>query len=565
MQNPAHKPHLATADDTGLLGALPIAAAIIGKCDSGCLTVLANNGHFKETVETSTCDALDWNEADCLKQGPIAALLTDFFAGRAGADELDFRDGDGVAARYFRLKLAPLPNHDGKSPRCLLSLVDRTVEAQAERALRAEMLRDSLTGLPNRLAFTEQIEEAGEDVARDCEHAVLVVDMLRFSRINESMGSLAGDELLITFARRLMSALRGGDVLARTGGNEFGVLVTLRRGVADALAAAERINKVMAAPFKLSELEIKVECAIGLALMQGGQEAEELFRNAQFAVKQAKQVGKPQVYEPKEASLARRRFSIETELRRALDKDQLKLFYQPLIDLSSGEVAGFEALARWTHPDRGEISPTEFIPVAEESGLILQLGRWAMHKAAQTVADWDAHAGEALPLYVGINLSAIQVARDDIAAVVESALKASGLTGDRLSLELTESSIVQDPARATRVFNALKALDATVAMDDFGTGYSSLAYLQRLPIDVLKIDRSFVSGMMVDPDSVAIVRAVLSLAEALGMSTTAEGIETVELATTLAALGCASGQGFYFAKPLEAEAALDYWKSRKRA
>ena len=187
-----------------------------------------------------------------------------------------------------------------------------------------------------------------------------------------------------------------------------------------------------------------------------------------------------------------------------------------------------------------------------------------MHKAADTLAGWDRAAGAPLPLYVGVNLSAIQVARDDIASVVSSALKASGLSGDRLTLELTESAIVQDPVRATRVFDALKSLEATVAMDDFGTGYSSLAYLQRLPIDVLKIDRSFVTGMMVDPDSVAIVRAVLSLADALGMSTTAEGIETVELATTLATLGCASGQGFYFAKPLEAEAALDYWKSRSR-
>ena len=563
-QSQGTKPHFATADDTALLGALPIAAAVVGKCDNGCLMVLAHNQRFSETVAESTCAALDWNRAECLKDGPIATLLQAFFAEEDCPGELDFRDGEGVSARYFRLKLAPLPKGERGMPRCLLSLVDRTVEAQAERTLRAEMLRDSLTGLPNRLAFTEQIEKAGDKGARNCEQAVLIVDMLRFSRINESMGSLAGDELLITFARRLMSALRGGDVLARTGGNEFGVLVSLRRGVADALAAAERISQVMAAPFKISDLEIRVECAIGLALKHADQDAEELFRNAQFAVKQAKQAGKPQVYEPKEASLARRRFSIETELRRALDKDQLKLFYQPLIDLKSGEVAGFEALARWKHPDRGDISPSEFIPVAEESGLILQLGQWAMHKAADTLAHWDGEAGGKLPLYVGVNLSAIQVARDDIAALVASALKASGLSGDRLTLELTESSIVQDPARATRVFDALKALDATVAMDDFGTGYSSLAYLQRLPIDVLKIDRSFVSGMMVDPDSVAIVRAVLSLAEALGMSTTAEGIETVELATTLAALGCASGQGFYFAKPLEAEAALEYWKSRKR-
>jgi diguanylate cyclase (GGDEF)-like protein len=561
--NPGAKPHIATADDTGLLDALPIAAAIVELTKNGALKVGAHNSRFFETIQQSTCRAEDWNKAQCLRSGPIADLIRRFFDGTDVAGELDLKDGDGVSARYLRVKLAPLPKSDAKLPRCLLSLVDRTVEVQAERTLRAEMLRDSLTGLPNRLAFTEAVEQAGERVARDLEHAVLVVDMLRFSRINESMGSLAGDELLITFARRLILALRGGDVLARTGGNEFGVLVSLRRGIEDALKAAERIQQVMAAPFKISDLEIRVECAIGVALMHAGQDPEELFRNAQFAVKQAKLAGKPQVYEPKQATEARRRFSIETELRRALDKDQLKLFYQPLINLKSGEVAGFEALARWTHEDRGEISPTEFIPVAEESGLILQLGRWAMDKAAQTLAQWDRETGERLPLYVGVNLSAIQVARDNIADVVESALKSSGLSGDRLTLELTESSIVQDPARATRVFDALKALDATVAMDDFGTGYSSLAYLQRLPIDVLKIDRSFVSGMMVDPDSVAIVRAVLSLADALGMSTTAEGIETVELATTLATLGCASGQGYYFAKPLEADAALEYWRSRR--
>jgi diguanylate cyclase (GGDEF)-like protein len=557
-------PPLAAAADLGLLDALPIAAAIIERTADGNLRVAAHNNRFVEAVDKSNCTALDWNEAECLKTGAIAGLIQNYFDGTDTTGELDFNQGEGVASTFFRLKLAPLPKTRSSRQRCLLSVVDRTVEVQAERTLRAEMLRDSLTGLPNRLAFSEAIEKAGEKVARDLEHAVLVVDMLRFSRINESMGSLAGDELLITFARRLILALRAGDVLARTGGNEFGVLVSLKRGVEDALKAAERIQQVMATPFKLSELEIRVECAIGVALMHAGQDAEELFRNAQFAVKQAKAAGRPQVYEARQATEARRRFSIETELRRALDKDQLKLFYQPLINLKSGEVAGFEALARWTHEERGEITPTEFIAVAEESGLILSLGRWAMDKATQTLADWDKQSGEKLPLYVSVNLSAIQVARDDISRVVESALKSSGLTGDRLSLELTESAIVQDPVRATRVFDALKSLDASLAMDDFGTGYSSLAYLQRLPIDVLKIDKSFVSGMMVDPDAVAIVRAVLSLAEALGMSTTAEGIETVELATTLATLGCSSGQGFYFARPLQADAALDYWRSRRR-
>ena len=241
------------------------------------------------------------------------------------------------------------------------------------------------------------------------------------------MGSLAGDELLITFARRLILALRAGDVLARTGGNEFGVLVSLRRGIDDALKAAERIQQVMATPFKISELEIRVECAIGVALMNAGQDCEELFRNAQFAVKQAKLAGKPQVYEPKQATEARRRFSIETELRRALDKDQLKLFYQPLINLKIGQRRGLRG-ARPLEPRGPRRNQPDRVHSGRRGiGLILQLGRWAMDRAAQTLADWDRQTGDKLPLYVGVNLSAIQVARDNIAAVVESALRSSGL------------------------------------------------------------------------------------------------------------------------------------------
>ena len=554
--------------DRSLLDALPIAAAVVERGPGATLHLVSWNRRLEEAIRASNDDRFDPAAMPMLHEGRIATLMRDFLDGSAKpTDELEFRDGDGVGARHFRMELASLPGDpETGARRCLVSLVDRTVEVRAEQSLRAEMLRDSLTGLPNRLGFTETIEKIGTHQSRDfpgaAEHAVLVVDLLRFSRINESMGSLAGDELLITFARRLMSTLRSGDVLARTGGNEFGILVDIRRGRDDARAAADRIQQVLTQPFRLSELEIKVECAIGVALMNTGDDSEELFRNAQFAVKQAKHSGTPQIYELSEASAARRRFSIETELRRALEKDELQLFYQPLINLKSGEVSGYEALARWPHADRGEISPTEFIPVAEESGLILSLGRWAMDRAAHTLAGWDAAAGRPLPFTVSVNLSAIQVARDDVANVVSSALRSSGLTGDRLILELTESSIVQDPGRAIRVFDALKALDTTVAMDDFGTGYSSLAYLQRLPIDVLKIDRSFVTGMIRDADSVAIVRVVLSLAEALGMSTTAEGIETVELATTLATLGCANGQGYYYAKPLEADAAFEYWASR---
>ena len=223
---------------------------------------------------------------------------------------------------------------------------------------------------------------------------------------------------------------------------------------------------------------------------------------------------------------------------------------------------GFEALSRWRRDDGKAMPPTEFIPVAEESGLILPLGRWAFDAAMRTLADWDRRAGRILPIRMGVNVSPIQIARDDMAAVVTEALATHGLSGDRLMIEITESAIIADPERANRVLEALKLSDAKIAMDDFGTGYSSLAFLQKLPIDVLKIDRSFVTGMLTDRDSLAIVRAVLSLAESLGMSTTAEGIETVELAETLTALGCASGQGFYFSEPLPADEAYAYWERR---
>lgn len=555
---------LPPGEEAGLLDALPIAAAVIGRMPAGDLRLCAFNPGFENAVSRSTAGSLEQIRRSCLTGGSIADYLLGWFEGGAG-DFLDFRDGRGPEARYYRMRMASLQGAVGDERRALVTVTDRTLEVRAERHLRAEMLRDGLTGLPNRLAFAEMIEAAARDKGDGRGgQAVLLVDLLRFGRINESLGSLYGDELLITFARRLVSAIRAGDHLARTGGNEFGIIVSLRNGAGDALAAADRIRVTLAAPFPLGEMDVRIEGAIGIALMRSGQEAEELFRNAQFALKRAKLSGRPEVYEPAEASAARRRFSIETELRRAVERDELRLAYQPLVDLGSGRVTGFEALARWTHSERGEISPNEFIPVAEESGLILALGRWAVHSAAQQLAAWDRESDRSLPFTVAVNMSAIQVARDDVRDLVEDALRSSGVAGSRLGLELTESAIVQDPGRATRAFDALKSLGASLAMDDFGTGCSSLAYLQRLPIDVLKIDRSFVSAMMVDPDSVAIVRAVLGLADALGMTATAEGIEDGRLGETLAAMGCATGQGFHFGEPLPADRVLDFFVRNER-
>jgi diguanylate cyclase (GGDEF)-like protein len=544
------------------LDALPIAAAILTIADETFIECA--NDPFRRLAEwDERLGERRIAEVPMLRSGPIGIRLLPFLAGNDAELQFDTTDGRNIAGRHFTVRFAQLTLLPGQPGRCMVSLIDKTAQVETEHSLRAEMLRDSLTGLPNRTAFNEAVEAVLEDPGfQPGGHAVLVVDMRRFSRVNECVGSLAGDELLITFARRLCSVLRAGDLLARTGGDEFGILIRLDRGLEEAMQAAERIEAALAAPFRLSELEIRVDCALGCALLSGSEAlAEEVLRNAQFALKRSKASGDVQIYEPNQARAARRRFGIETELRRSIEADGLTLAYQPLIDLRSGAVAGFEALARWDHPQRGPISPAEFIPVAEESGLIVPLGQWALETALATLARWDADNGEPLPFAVSVNLSALQLARDDLVGFVAAALARHGLPGARLTLELTESAIVQDPRRATTVLDGLKALDVSVAMDDFGTGYTSLAYLQRLPIDVLKIDRSFVSGMLADGDSVAIVRAVLSLASALGMATTAEGIDAPELASALAEMGCTHGQGFYFARPLDARAAFDYWRS----
>ncbi|WP_253717853.1 bifunctional diguanylate cyclase/phosphodiesterase [Sphingomonas sp. AP4-R1] len=473
----------------------------------------------------------------------------------------------GVGGRHFQVHLTPLEPHPVLGRRLMISLIDCTAAVETERSLRFGMLHDSLTGLPNRLAFSEAIEamlEKDDDEVGG--FAVLVLDLTRFSRINEGIGSLAGDELILSVASRLRSVLRPQDLMARMAADEFAILVPLNEGPGDALHVARRLQESLAYPLRLSELEIKIDCAIGCALWhENALGAADVIRNGQFALKRAKRSGRIEIYQPGEAGRARRRFSLETELRRAIEADKLDLAFQPLVDLETRTVSGFETLARWNHPERGAIPPSEFITVAEESGLIIPLGRWVIDRAIATLADWDRQAGYELPIYFSLNVSAVQLARDSVASVVADALHRHGMKGSRITLELTESSIVADPDRAADMLDALKALACRVAMDDFGTGYSSLAYLQRLPIDVLKIDRQFVSAMFDDRDSTAIIRAILSLANALGMTTIAEGIETATAAHLLAALGASTGQGYYFARPMPAADAFDHLIGKRAA
>ena len=547
------------------LDALPIAAAVASRPDGGGADVFEGGNHLFERLAG---DALIDGE-----QRPVTDIvfvatngLADAIGAFLGSDgeTRQFALGDSnVGSRHFVVRLARLKELSGASRRCLVTLVDRTAEVETARSLRAEMLHDSLTGLPNRVAFSEAIDAAIDSGSGSGSFAVLMINLRRFSRINESLGAIAGDELIITVARRLVSSLRPQDFLARTGGDEFGVLLDPIVDDADAFAVVERLQAALSTPFRLCDHEIRIESAVGCALGHTGDaEAEELVRNAQFAMKCAKASGRIETYHPGEARIANRRFAIETELRRTIERDELSLAFQPVIDLSNGRVAGFEALARWHHPDRGEIVPNEFIAVAEEAGLIVPLGRWAIDAAARALAAWRDVPGLPPRLAMAVNVSAVQIAQDDVVGVVAAALARNDLPGERMTLELTESVIINDPESATRTLEGLKALKVAIAMDDFGTGYSSLAYLQRLPIDLLKIDRSFVSGMLGDRDSVAIVRAVLSLADALGMKTVAEGVETVELAQTLNALGCRYAQGFHFARPLSADDALRYALSR---
>jgi diguanylate cyclase (GGDEF)-like protein len=536
----------------GWIDALPVPAALIRPLARGNFSLHASNAAF---------DRLGLSPAGA--NAPIELRRAIERAERLPDDAQEFscRLGEGVSARDLRGAIGLLPTESGDDTLFLLTLIDRTQEMMTERNLRRELVSDSLTGLPNRAGFEELVEQRSRS-DEPADHAILLLDLARFSRINEHIGPLAGDELIITVARRLKSSLRSGDILARSGGDEFAISTRIAGGRADVREMARRIRGCVDHPFRIGELKVSVDCALGCAIQPAiDTDIADQIRHAQIALKRAKQTDRIEIYEPEAAMLSDNRFGLETELRNAIEEDRLRLAFQPLIELASGRVAGFEALARWDNSAGNAVSPTEFIPVAEDSGLIVPLGQWVIGRAAKVLAAWDReNGGKPVECYFSVNVSAIQLVRDDVATVVRQALAAHGIGGERLMIELTESAIIGDPDLALSVLSELKALDARIAMDDFGTGYSNLAYLQRLPIDVLKIDRSFVDHMVEDRDKAAIVRTIQSLAEVLGMKTTAEGVETADQARLLSALGCDFGQGYLFARPMDGPAAFDYWR-----
>lgn len=543
-----------------LVDALPHPACVI-EVINGRGSKLIRNRAFDAFVNEATADSSHDHKQSTLSWREHVLGVA---AGTEESYQADLTFAGGFATRVFRISITRITKIRSNGVLVLMSAIDRTDDQMIENVLRRELLTDTLTALPNRSGFLEQVEARSTGAGKG--QAIIMVDVVRFSRINESLGAIAGDELIITVARRIKSILRSNDLLARVGGNEFAIHSASVLGMEDAMQIAQRVRAVFESPLKLSSYRINVEVAVGCAIsQQEDEEPEDLFRRAQTAVKQSKQTGAFEIYRPSVLTEAQERFTLESRLREALAADELDMEFQPILSLSSGEVVGFEALARWTDQELGPVSPSRFISVAEESGLIVPLGRWALRQSAQCLARWDRMSGGRVPVSINVNVSPVQIARDDVPNAVREALDAAGLDGRRLSIELTESALIADLEQTKTLLGALKAMDITIAMDDFGTGFSNLANLQTLPIDILKIDQSFVTDMVGDRDKVAIVRAILSLAHALGMRTVAEGIETAEVSSALAEMGCDRGQGYYYARPMSADAAYAFWLDRNQS
>jgi diguanylate cyclase (GGDEF)-like protein/PAS domain S-box-containing protein len=426
---------------------------------------------------------------------------------------------------------------------------------------------DPLTGLPNRLLFIDRVGRLVEHRKRREDHlfAVLFLDLDGFKMINDSLGHLIGDQLLLAVASRLEKCLRSTDTVARLsesftvarlGGDEFTVLLDDIEDPSDAERAADRLMKALASPFVLGGKEVFTSVSIGIALSTSAYESpEDILRDADTAMYRAKSLGKAR-YEVFDADMRAgviARLQLETDLRRALERGEFQNFYQPIVALDSGEIVGFEALSRWQHPTRGLLGPNEFIPVAEETGLIRELGWWNLQEACRQIREWRANSIAHRHLTVSVNLSAKQFLQPKLVEDIRELLCELALPPDALKLEITESTVMTDPAGAVEMLKQMKSLGIRLAIDDFGTGYSSLSYLHRFPLDTLKIDRSFVSGMGDDGEGMEIARTILPMANSLRLDVVAEGVETIQQVALLQKLQCKYGQGYYFSRPLSAE------------
>jgi diguanylate cyclase (GGDEF)-like protein len=417
-----------------------------------------------------------------------------------------------------------------------------------------QLLRDPLTGLPSRLLYTSRVTQALERLQRrrGSHVAVLFLDLDRFKVINDSLGHAAGDRLIVAVAERLRHALRRHETVSRFGGDEFAILCEDVRDEQDAIAIGERILKAFSTPFTLHHGEAVTSASLGVALSADpDQDVGNLIRDADAAMYRAKEAGggRLMLFDEVTRQRALTRLHTENALRRAIENEEFRVYFQPEVSVATGAIVGVEALVRWEHPERGLVGPDAFIALAEETGLIVPIGTWVLHEACRLARAWQARRPADAPLVVRVNVSARQLAADDLIDIVAAALERTGVEPEHLCLEVTESVLVEDPDASARKLAALKALGVKVAVDDFGTGYSSLEYLRRFPVDCVKIDRSFVRGIPHSSEDVAIVNAVIDLGHALGLSVTAEGVETGEQLERLQVDGCDTAQGFLFSRP----------------
>ena len=485
-------------------------------------------------------------------RGKVRELLTRTMAAPGASADLELRVPRG--GEHFRVvhivatNLADEPTVAG----CVLNIRDITDRKRLEDQLTRLAFHDPLTLLANRALFRDRVEHAiAGSRRRGNQVAAIFVDLDNFKKINDSLGHGEGDRVLRATAQRLSKCTRTADTVARLGGDEFAVLVEDAASNEAVVETAARIVEALKEPFAFSGSSLRVAASVGVAFAGPEDGVEELLRNADVAMYHAKAQGKSRysVFQPRMQEAVRERLRIEADLARAIGRNELRLHFQPIVDLESGYLLGVEALVRWQHPTRGLIPPAEFINVAEESGQVIGLGRWVLYEACSQVREWQGRMPMGELLRVAVNVSGQQLQGDDLVAEVKGALEHSGLDAGCLVIEMTESVVMHDTEATFAKLKDLKRLGIRIAIDDFGTGYSSLSYLHRFPIDILKIDRSFVERLGLEKDGTELARAIVTLGETLGLEVVAEGIEYEHQVRQLMDLGCVAGQGFYYSRP----------------